>query len=208
MEICMQEVYGNQHQRGTKGNWIEKIWISIKSQKRLHPIPWGALELWWPLRVIFKPKGQAFILSCQFSGYELLLLRSCDLKQALPCPIVVNCQYFQQLQEWVQYFPRRGLGRSPKCPLHLFSFHVLYYNSFHSLHLIFFPRMWFLGFIVIPPRWYMWNMSFEKEQWLYSSLKGGGGLERESWSERNRRNEIRVGTRLKKSELRQRQRHT
>lgn len=93
-------------------------------------------------------------------------------KEALPCTTVVNCQYFQQLEEWVERFPRRGLGRSPECLLYLCSCHVC---SFH-----------------------VWKVSFEKEQWLYISLKGGG-VEKDAWSEGNGGNEIRTGTRLRKS---------
>lgn len=39
----------------------------------------------------------------------------------------------------------------------------------------------------------MWNMSFKKKQWLYSSLKGGGGLEKGTSSEGNGGNKIRAG---------------
>lgn len=80
-------------------------WEDMNFNKNLKKgFTWSLGKLW----NYNSQKAKSFILSCRFSGDELLLVRSCDLREALHCPIAVNCPYFQQLEEWIQQFPGRG----------------------------------------------------------------------------------------------------
>lgn len=67
------------------------------------------------------------------------------------------------------------LERSPKHPLHLNSFHVWLLELLLFTELNFLPQDVISGFLgsLFFPGDTIWNVSLEKEKWLYSSLSKG-----------------------------------